>query len=69
MKYAVDTNLLARLLQANHPLQPEVWQVLQTLLARGEAACVFPQIFYELWVVATRPAAQNGLGWMLRKWA
>ena len=62
MKYAVDTNLLARLLQANHPLQPEVWQVLQALLARGGAACVFPQIFYELWVVATRPVAQNGLG-------
>lgn len=62
MNYAIDTNLLARLLHANHPAQPMVWQVLQTLLKRGETVCIFPQIFYELWVVATRPTTQNGLG-------
>lgn len=29
---------------------------------RGDVLCLVPQIFYEFWVVATRPPTVNGLG-------
>ena len=31
-------------------------------MKQNEQLCVVPQNFYELWVVCTRPVAQNGLG-------
>lgn len=33
------------------------------VLRRGEALVITPQIVAEFWNVATRPVAQNGLGW------
>lgn len=62
MSYAVDTNLFVRSLHVNHPQQQNAKLAISTLLARRKIVCLFPQNLYELWVVATRPVAQNGLG-------
>jgi predicted nucleic acid-binding protein len=60
--YAVDTNILARIIHKNHPMQQTAKDAVKLLLSRGETLCVFPQNFYEFWVTATRPAHQNGFG-------
>ena len=62
MSYAVDTNIWARSLQQNHPLQQRSKDAIKVLLLRGETICLLPQNLYELWVVATRPAGENGFG-------
>lgn len=62
MSYAIDTNLFVRSLHVNHPQQQNAKLAISTLLAEGEMVSLFPQNLYELWVVATRPIAQNGLG-------
>lgn len=67
MKYAIDTNILVRSLHLNHPMQPVAADAIEKLLGQGDSVCVFPQNFYEFWVVATRPVEQNGLGMDLTK--
>lgn len=62
MTYAVDTNVLARIIHKNHPMQQTAKDAVKLLLSRGETLCVFPQNLYEFWVMATRPAPQNGFG-------
>ena len=62
MIYAVDTNVLARIIHKNHPMQQTAKDAIKLLLSRGETLCVFPQNLYEFWVIATRPALQNGFG-------
>ncbi|MBY0523549.1 MAG: PIN domain-containing protein [Gemmataceae bacterium] len=49
----LDTNVLARMAQPGHP---------RCQVAHDAVPCLVPQVLYELWVVATRPAIQNGLG-------
>jgi predicted nucleic acid-binding protein len=39
-----------------------VARAFETLIARGRELHIVPQNLFELWVVATRPASQNGLG-------
>ena len=58
----VDTNILVRVLQPHHPLFGVTTQALQLLPQQGRELHVFPQNLIELWTVATRPLAQNGLG-------
>ena len=58
----VDTSVLARTLQPHHALYPVADRALEILLKAGRELVVFPQILVELWVVATRPPAANGLG-------
>lgn len=62
MTYAVDTSVLARTIHENHPMQQTAKDAIKLLLSRGETLCVFPQNLYEFWVIATRPALQNGFG-------
>ena len=62
MKILIDTNLLARSLQPKHPQHALATAALETVRTLGYTPCVVPQVIYELWVVATRPAEQNGLG-------
>ena len=62
MKVLLDTNIIVRAAQPNLPAWPQIDQALSTLLATGATLCVVPQNIYEFWVVATRPAAQNGFG-------
>jgi len=63
VSFAVDTNVLLRSIDEGHPAQPIAENALLHLRNRGEAASVFPQNLIEFWAVATRPVANNGLGW------
>ena len=62
MNVLLDTNILGRLLEANHPHHPTALAAVAVLLGRGDSPCLVPQVLYEFWVVATRPATANGLG-------
>jgi len=58
----VDTSALLRLLQVRHPQYEIIARALELLPDQGCQLCVVPQNLVELWVVATRPIDQNGLG-------
>lgn len=62
MSYALDTNILARSIEPDHPMHDPVNLAVETLTARRESLCVLAQSLYEFWVIATRPLQQNGLG-------
>ena len=62
MSYVVDTNVLARTVHKNHPMQPVAKAAIKNLLDQGEILFVFPQSLYEFWVMATRPEDANGFG-------
>lgn len=61
MPTLADSNVLLRSLQRAHPMHIEAWRAIRILKRRGELF-IAPQNIVELWVVATRPVAQNGLG-------
>lgn len=63
MSFAVDTNVLLRSIDDGHVAQPIAQGGLFALRDSGEIVSVFPQNLIELWAVATRPLANNGLGW------
>lgn len=56
-----DTNILLRVLQREHPMHQQAWDAVRILHARKDIVLA-PQNIVELWVVATRPKEQNGLG-------
>lgn len=58
----VDTSVLLRTLQLQHPQLPTVRNAIKFLTARGRDLHIVPQNLVELWVVATRPTEYNGLG-------
>jgi predicted nucleic acid-binding protein len=58
----LDTSTLLRTLQVRHPQYETVARAIEALTARGRGLHIVPQNLVELWVVATRPVAQNGLG-------
>jgi predicted nucleic acid-binding protein len=60
----LDTSILLRTLQVRHPLHETVVRALEALPTRGHDLHIVPQNLVELWVVATRPVEQNGLGLM-----
>src|SRR4051812_39530217 len=62
MTTLLDTNVLLRSTEPNHPMRQVAVDAIATLGASGEILCLVPQNFYEYWVVCTRPKAQNGLG-------
>jgi hypothetical protein len=62
MSTLVDTSVVTRCAQPTHPLCQPAADALTLLRQQGEELCLVPQNFYEFWVVATRPTAQNGLG-------
>jgi len=58
-----DSNILLRNMDENSPIHAIAVSALDTLLARGERIALVPQVLYEFWSVATRPAsARGGLG-------
>jgi predicted nucleic acid-binding protein len=57
-----DTNVLLRSIERGHRHQPLAVESIKGLQAKGHEIIVVPQFVYELWVVATRPIDQNGLG-------
>ena len=58
----IDTSTLLRTLQVRHPQYETVARAFETLPRRGRDLHIVPQNLVELWVVATRPVAQSGLG-------
>jgi predicted nucleic acid-binding protein len=63
MLVLVDTNVLLRAAMPTHPHHALAIRMLRGSRQAGRDLCVVPQVHYEFWVVATRPVAQNGLGW------
>lgn len=62
MRVLVDTNILLRSAQPNHPLCYQATRALSKLLRQNDSVFFCPQNIAELWNVATRPANRNGLG-------
>jgi len=62
MSTLLDTNILLRRLESNHPMHQEAEDSVALLRQQGEVLRLVPQNIYELWVVCTRPTSQNGLG-------
>ena len=58
----IDTSALLRTLQPRHPQREIVRSAIKILSGQGNELHIVPQNLIELWVVATRPVEQNGLG-------
>jgi predicted nucleic acid-binding protein len=58
----LDISTLLRTLQPAHPQRETARAAVKALIARGRELHIVPQNLVELWVVATRSVAQNGLG-------
>lgn len=58
----VDTSTLLRTLQPLHPQREIARSAIKALTKQGRELHIAPQNLIELWVVATRPVEQNGLG-------
>jgi hypothetical protein len=58
----IDTSILVRTLQPHHPFCSAANKAIDWLRLEGHPLHLVPQNFMELWVVATRPVDQNGLG-------
>jgi predicted nucleic acid-binding protein len=61
VRIALDTNILVRLANQRDPAHLLVKAALRELIAAGAVPVIAPQVVYEFWVVATRPASVNGL--------
>jgi predicted nucleic acid-binding protein len=62
METLVDTNVLLRLLQPEHPHYEIASLALAGLRRQKSDLCIARQNLVEFWVVATRRVAENGLG-------
>ena len=62
MSILADTNVLLRRTQPNHESHSLAVESVALLLESGEPVYFTPQNVSEFWNVATRPQAQNGLG-------
>lgn len=58
----VDSNTVLRTLQLRSPQHGIARSAIRTLTAQGEELSLTPQNLVEIWVVATRPEVNNGLG-------
>jgi predicted nucleic acid-binding protein len=62
MNVLLDTNILSRMAQPGHIQHQTALDATTALRFQGDVLCLVPQVLYEFWVVAMRPAAVNGLG-------
>lgn len=62
MSVLVDTNVLLRRAQPDHPSYAVAFASIERILSREEPAFFTPQVIAEFWNVATRPVDRNGLG-------
>lgn len=60
--YLLDTNILVRQADVSSPQRALVVSTLKALRASGATLVTTVQTLMEFWVVATRPADKNGLG-------
>jgi predicted nucleic acid-binding protein len=62
MRVLVDTNVLLRAVQRQHPACRIAINALKTLRQQSDILCVSPQNVAEFWNVCTRPTDVNGMG-------
>ncbi|HEY4358810.1 MAG TPA: type II toxin-antitoxin system VapC family toxin [Acidobacteriaceae bacterium] len=62
MAVLLDTNILLRLLQPQHPHSAMTERALNILRRRNETLNIASQNLVECWAVMTRPTIENGLG-------
>ena len=62
MRVLVDTNILLRSAQPNHPSYPQAILAVSRLMRRNDVLFFCSQNIAEFWNVATRPAERNGIG-------
>ena len=62
MAVLLDTNILLRATQPQHPHFATVMRALDVLRYRDENLHIASQNIVEFWAVGTRPFSQNGLG-------
>lgn len=63
MSVLVDTNILLRRTQPNHPHYKAAVESVARFLDAGEFVCLTTQNIAEFWNVVTRPVENNGLGY------
>jgi predicted nucleic acid-binding protein len=61
MSFLINTNVLLRSIQNNHPMHEASVYAIQSLLQQEEISIVCQNLI-EFWAVATRPINANGLG-------
>lgn len=66
-KYLLDTNVILRFSNPSDARHALAAEAVATLLMQGHECYLTAQVLIELWVVATRPADVNGLGWSTEK--
>jgi predicted nucleic acid-binding protein len=62
MIYLIDTNVLLRSIQTDHPSYGDARRSVAALIDQGDQLSVVAQNLIEFWAVATRPRESNGLG-------
>ncbi|MDY7022497.1 MAG: PIN domain nuclease, partial [Cyanobacteriota bacterium] len=62
MSFLIDTNILLRSADPNHPMYSDAVNATTVLRGREQQLCIIPQNLMEFWNVYTRPADRNGLG-------
>lgn len=62
MRILVDRNILLRRAQPASPHHQSAFDAWVEPIPAGDEHCIVPQVVYEFWSVATRPANVNGLG-------
>lgn len=61
MACLLDTNILSRILQVQHPSNTVAIAAVAQLGQSSDQIVIVPQVMVELWVVCTRPLINNGL--------
>ncbi|MEH2027174.1 type II toxin-antitoxin system VapC family toxin [Nostoc sp.] len=62
MAFLIDTNIILRLAQLEHPMRADSLNALSILKTQGEDYYLTPQNLIEYWRTCTRPTDRNGLG-------
>ncbi len=62
MKILIDTSVVVRTIHTSSIDHQLAVDALVKVRRQGLIPCVIPQVFYEFWVVVTRPVEKNGLG-------
>ena len=62
MRCLLDTNVVLRGLDRNHPMYRVVRRAIISLRRQDNQLCLTSQNLIEFWSVATRPVDSNGLG-------
>jgi hypothetical protein len=62
MDLLIDTNVLVYISNPADSHHRQSLDAVDVAIHRNYRPCIVPQVFYEFWVVATRPVDVNGLG-------